>query len=141
MGWRQWRPPISWLCLLNHGWGVLIETMLQLPVIRWGEPYESLEVDAVGHFSTAEPIAKVSRANGGLGQRDMRQAHRARDVLRDIPIDTLIQAAGKAGELYMNSTLPMGDGTKTADAFVLAQSVATGLRAPMARAGVTEHAL
>ena len=48
--------------------------MLHLPVVRWGEAYESMEVDEVVHFSTGEPIARVSRANGGLIQRDARKA-------------------------------------------------------------------
>jgi hypothetical protein len=56
--------------------------MLKLPVLRWGEPYESLDVDEVAHFATGEPIARVGRANGGLIQRDMRKAARARDALR-----------------------------------------------------------
>ena len=47
-------------------------------------------MDEVVHFSTGEPIAEVSRANGGLIGRDMRKAQRARDVLREIPIDDLI---------------------------------------------------
>ena len=72
-----------------------------------------MEVDEVVHFSTGEPIAKVSRANGGLIQRDARKAQRARDALRELPIDDLIARVGKAGELYMNATLPMGDGTQT----------------------------
>ena len=62
------------------------------------------------HFQTGEPIARVSRANGGLIQRDMRKAARARDVLREIPIAELIARVGKAGELYANAELPMGDG-------------------------------
>src|SRR5262245_23032534 len=68
--------------------------MLHLPVLRWGEPYTSMEVDEVVHFSTGEPIARVSRANGGLIQRDARKAQRARDALREIPIDDLIARAG-----------------------------------------------
>src|SRR5215475_41576 len=96
--------------------------MLQLPVLRWGEPYTSMEVDDVVHFSTGEPIAKVSRANGGLIQRDARKAQGARDVLREVPIDELIARVGKAGELYMTATLPMGTGTQTPDEFVHAQS-------------------
>ena len=64
--------------------------MLHLPVLRWGEPYKSLDVDEVVHFATGEPIAEVSRANGGLVERDMRKAQRARDVLREIPIDELL---------------------------------------------------
>ncbi len=55
--------------------------MLNLPVIRWGQPYDSLEVAEVNHFATGEPIAKVSQAGGGIIKRDMRQAQRARDVL------------------------------------------------------------
>ena len=74
-----------------------------IPVLRWGEPYTSMEVDEVVHFATGEPIAEVSRANGGLIQRDMRTAQRARDVLREIPIDDLIERIEKAGELYMNA--------------------------------------
>jgi len=95
--------------------------MLHLPVVRWGEPYTSMEVDEVVHFATGEPIARVSRANGGLIQRDARKAQRAREALREFPIDDLIARVGRAGELYMNATLPMGDGTQTADEFAHAQ--------------------
>ena len=114
--------------------------MLHLPVLRWGEPYTSLEVDEVAHFSTGEPIARVSRANGGLIQRDARKAQRARDVLREIPIDDLIARVGKAGELYMNAALPMGDGTQSADEFVHAQSASTGLPEAMCRANMKKNA-
>ena len=113
---------------------------MHLPVLRWGEPYTSMEVDEVVHFSTGEPIAKVSRANGGLIQRDARKAQRARDLLREIPIDDLIARVGRAGELYMNGTLPMGDGTQTADEFAHAQSASTGLPERMCRANMKKNA-
>jgi acyl-CoA reductase-like NAD-dependent aldehyde dehydrogenase len=112
---------------------------MHLPVLRWGSPYDSLEKDEVVHFSTGEPIATVSRANGGLIQRDMRKAQRARDVLREIPIDDLIARAGKAGELYMNATLPMGDGTQSPDEFARAQSASTGLPEKMCRANMKKN--
>src|SRR5215472_12497925 len=114
--------------------------MLHIPVLRWGQPYESLEKDEVVHFSTGEPIATVSRANGGLIQRDARKAKRAREVLRDIPISDLIDRAAKAGDLYMNATLPMGDGTQTPDEFVRAQSASTGLPERMCRANMKKNA-
>ena len=82
--------------------------MIQLPVLRWGQPYQSLDFDKVVHFATGEPIAKVGRANGGLIQRDMRKAQRARDVLTAIPIDELIERVGRAGELYMNGDAAHG---------------------------------
>src|SRR5438105_5685525 len=113
--------------------------MLHLPALRWGAPYESLEKDEVVHFSTGEPIATVSRANGGLIQRDVRKAARAREALRAIPIDELIAIAGKAGELYSNATLPMGSGTQTPDEFVRAQSASTGLPERMCRANMKKN--
>ena len=114
--------------------------MLNLPVLRWGQPYTSIDVDEVVHFATGEPIASVSRANGGLIQRDMRKAARAREALQEIPIDELIARVGKAGELYMNATLPMGDGTQTPDEFVRAQSASTGLPERLCRANMKKNA-
>jgi acyl-CoA reductase-like NAD-dependent aldehyde dehydrogenase len=114
--------------------------MLQIPILRWGQPYTSLEVDEVRHFATGEPMAKVSRANGGLIQRDMRRAARAREVLREIPIDELITRVGAAAELYMNAQLPMGDGSQTPDEFVRAQSASTGLPEVMCRANMKKNA-
>jgi acyl-CoA reductase-like NAD-dependent aldehyde dehydrogenase len=99
-----------------------------------------MEVDEVVHFSTGEPIARVSRANGGLVQRDMRKASQAREALRTIPIDDLIDRVKRAGELYMTATLPMGDGTQTPDAFVRAQSASTGLPERMCRANMQKNA-
>jgi len=114
--------------------------MLQLDVLRWGQPYESLEFDNVVHFSTGEPIAKVGRANGGLIQRDMRKAQHARDVLTAIPIDELIAKVGRAGELFMNGTIPMGDGSQTPDEFARAQSASTGLPENMVRLNMKKNA-
>src|SRR4029450_10314947 len=76
---------------------------------------------------------------GGLIQRDMRKAPRARDVLREIPIDDLIAKVGAAGELYLNATLPIGDGTQTPDEFVRAQSASTGLPERMCRANMKKN--
>jgi acyl-CoA reductase-like NAD-dependent aldehyde dehydrogenase len=114
--------------------------MLHLPVLRWGQPYESLDIDQVVHFATGEAIAKVSRANSGLVQRDSGRAQRARDVLREFSIDDLITRVGRAGELYMTAALPMGDGTQTPDEFVRAQSATTGLPERLARANMQKNA-
>ena len=113
--------------------------MLHLPVLRWGQPYTSMDVDTVAHFATGEPIAKVSRANGGLIQRDMRKAARAREALREIPITELIARAGRAGELYANAELPMGDGSQTPDEFVRAQAGTTGLPERLCRANMKKN--
>ena len=113
--------------------------MLHLSVLRWGQPYQSLDIDQVVHFQTGEPIAKVGRANGGLIQRDMRKAARARDVLREIPIAELIARVGKAGELYANAELPLGDGSQTPDEFVRAQSGSTGIPERLCRGNMKKN--
>ena len=48
--------------------------------------------------------------------------------------------AGKAGELYMNETLAIGDGTQTPDEFVQAQSASTGMPENMCRANMKKNA-
>ena len=101
--------------------------MIQLPIIRWGKPYDSLETDDVVHFATGEEIAKVSQAGGGIIERDMRKAQQARDILREIEIDKLIELMQGAADLYIDSSLPIGDGSQTPDEFVHAQSASTGL--------------
>src|SRR5437762_939305 len=101
--------------------------MIHIPVLRWGEPYKSLETDKVVHFITGEVLAEVGRANAAMVERDMRYAQRARDVLREIPIKDLLQMMKKAGELYAKAELPLGDGTQTPDQFARMQSATTGL--------------
>jgi len=101
--------------------------MIKIPVLRWGEPYESLETDKVVHFTSGEVLAEVGRANAAMVERDMRFAQRARDVLREIPIAELLKMMKKAGELYANAELPLGDGTQTPDQFARMQSATTGL--------------
>ncbi len=107
--------------------------MIHIPVLRWGEPYKSIDGDKVVHFATGEALAEVSRANGGLVERDMRQAKRARDVLREIPIKDLMGMIKKAADLYTKAELPLGDGTQTPDQFVRMQSATTGLPEHMCR--------
>src|ERR1700687_2316905 len=71
----------------------LESAVLEIPVIRWGKPYESLEKQEVVHFEPGEVLAKVHQANGGMLKMDKRHSQRARDALRQIPIDTLIEMA------------------------------------------------
>ena len=107
--------------------------MIHFPVLRWGEPYKSLEVDQVVHFATGEPVAEVSQANAGLIARDMRHAQRARDVLREIPNTELLKMIKEAAALFTSSALPLGDDTQAPDEFVRQQSATTGLPEHMCR--------
>jgi acyl-CoA reductase-like NAD-dependent aldehyde dehydrogenase len=113
--------------------------MLHIPVLRCGQPYTSLEQDQVAHFLTGTPVATVSRANGGLIQRDARKAQRARDALREIPVAELIARVGRAGDLYAHGELPLGESSQTPDEFVRAQSATTGLPERLCRANMKKN--
>src|SRR5947199_2081208 len=113
--------------------------MVKIPVLRWGQPYESLELDKVVHFVTGETLAQVGQANPGLLTRDMKKAQRARDVLREIPIRQLVTMMKKAGEFYKDATLPMGDGHQSPDDFARQQSASTGLPEHMCRANMNKN--
>ncbi|MCB9938960.1 MAG: aldehyde dehydrogenase [Planctomycetaceae bacterium] len=113
--------------------------MLNIPVIRWGKPYDSLEIDDVLHFATGEPIAKVSQANAGIIARDLRQVSKARDTLRQIPCSEIIEILKKAADLYESATLPIGDGTQTPEEFAHQQSASTGLPEHMCRHNMSKN--
>jgi acyl-CoA reductase-like NAD-dependent aldehyde dehydrogenase len=113
--------------------------MINIPVLRWGQPYTSLEEDTVQHFISGEPLAKVGQANPGLLTKDMRSLQRARDVLREIPCRDLIQMMKKAADFYRDATLPMGDGSQSPDDFARQQSASTGLPEHMCKANMGKN--
>src|SRR5213083_2024056 len=113
--------------------------MLNLPILRWGQPYTSLEQDTVVHFISGETLARVSQANAGLLGRDMPLARRAREVLTGILIAELIEMMKRAADFYLNDALAIGDGEQTPDDFARQQSASTGLPEHMCKANMTKN--
>src|SRR6185295_2009682 len=113
--------------------------MVKIPILRWGQPYASLEADPVVHFVTGETLAQVSQANPGLLTKDVRQAARAREVLREISCRELVQMMKKAADLYRDATLPMGDGEQSPADFARQQSASTGLPEHMCKANMSKN--
>lgn len=113
--------------------------MLNIPVLRWGQPYESLEQDEVKHFYTGETVAKVGQANGGIIKRDLAKAQKARDILRQIPIPEIIERVKKAADLFESATLPLGDGVQSPDDFAQQQSSTTGLPVHMCKGNMSKN--
>lgn len=101
--------------------------MITLSPLRWGKPYESLELNDVVHFDTGEPIAKFGMVGGGIVGRDMRQAYKAREALLQLSTDELLQCCKKAADLFENADLKVGDSIQSVDDFVHQQSASTGL--------------
>ncbi len=112
---------------------------LNIPILRWGQPYTSLETDNVVHFVTGETLARVSQANTGLLGRDIRLARRARQVLTEMPVSELIALMKKAADFYLGGALPMGDGAQAPEDFARQQSASTGLPEHMCRANMTKN--
>ncbi len=110
--------------------------MPHFPVIRWGEPYKSLEVDEVVHFATGEALGEVSQANAGLVLRDMRKAQQARDALRNFTIPDLCDKLSAAADLFMEADLPVGGEPQSPQQFVKCQSATTGLPEHMCHANM-----
>ena len=113
--------------------------MLDLPILRWGAPYTSLDVEEVVHFATGEPLARVSQSNPGLLARDIRLAARARESLRGIPCREIVSMMERAADLYLKGSLPVGNGTQSPDDFARCQSATTGLPEHMCKANMTKN--
>lgn len=114
--------------------------MIELKSIRWGKPYESLDVEEVKHFYTGEPVARVHAVGGGIIQRDAKKAGKARKLLQAIAPADLVAMCKKAGELFESGTLTVGDSQQTPDDFIAQQSATTGMPVSMCRANVAKNA-
>ena len=113
--------------------------MITLNPLRWGKQYESLDFNNVVHFDTGEPIARVGTVGGGIVGRDLRQAHKAREALLEVPTSELIAMSKKAADLFENGTLTVGDSQQTVDDFVHQQSASTGLPEHMCRSNMGKN--
>ncbi len=114
--------------------------MITLPALRWGKPYESLDVEEITHFLTGEPVARVSTVGAGIVKRDAKLARRAREALRAMSPSELVACCQRAGELFESATLAVGDARQSPDDFVAQQLATTGMPLAMCRANVVKNA-
>jgi acyl-CoA reductase-like NAD-dependent aldehyde dehydrogenase len=80
-----------------------------LPALRKGRPYESLDKVQVKDHKTGEVCAEVSQVNAGIVRKDLGRISEARAALKKFTVAQLIEITAKAGELFLNGTLPLGD--------------------------------
>lgn len=106
-----------------------------LPALRLGRPYESLEKVEIKDHRGGTPLALVSQVNGGIVRRDLARLAGARAVLRRFSIPDLIQISSRAGELFLEGTLPLGDQghTQSPQQYVETLSLTSGLPHVMVR--------
>jgi acyl-CoA reductase-like NAD-dependent aldehyde dehydrogenase len=114
--------------------------MITLPAIRWGQPYESLEIEEIKHFVTGETVAKVNTVGSGIIRRDAKQSRKAREALRALSPAELIQRCQRAGELFETGILAVGDSQQTPADFVAQTSATTGMPIAMVQGNISKNA-
>lgn len=114
--------------------------MVHLPALRWGAPYESLDSVEVAHFDTGERVARVSQVLAAMMRHDLKHAPRAQAALRSVPPRELVERVQRAGDLFMEAELPLGESGQTPEDFVRQQSSTTGLPEAMCRANMDKLA-
>ena len=104
-----------------------MKTVPHIPVLRMGAPYRSLDTRDVVALGSGEPVATLSIGNAGLIHRDAKQYRDVRDALASFSCDELIAMCAKAGELFLNAELPLGETTQKPDDYIHQLSQTSGL--------------
>lgn len=112
-----------------------MNSLPHLPALRRGKPYDSLEKTDVLDHSTGKVVAQVSQVNAGILKKDLQRIGEARAALRKFTVAELVEISAKAGEFFLNGTLPLGDRghTQSADEYVRTLSGTSGLPHVMVR--------
>ena len=100
-----------------------------LPALRKGRPYESLDKAQVKDHKSGEVCAEISQVNAGIVRKDLAKIGEARAALKKFTVEQLIEITAKAGELFLNGTLPLGDKghTQTPQEYITTLSRTSGL--------------
>ncbi len=107
--------------------------MLNIPLLRHGEPYTSLDVAFIPHHQTREMFVEVSQANAGLIRRDLRDQAMARAKLARFSTAELVGMCRLAADHFLNDKLSLGEEPQTAEDYVKQVSATTGLPHVMVR--------
>ena len=81
-----------------------------IPCLRLGEEYRSFNESKVKDYRDGSVKATMSQVNSGVIRRDLLNIEKARDALQKLSTRELIDISAKAGELFLNGNLPLGEG-------------------------------
>ncbi len=105
--------------------------MLNIPILRNGQPYESVDKIQILHHATGEVVANVSQANAGLISRDIHRMDY--NILEQFTMKELLAICKKAAANFMTATLPLGDSKQSFDDYVTQLSATTGMPQALCR--------
>lgn len=116
-----------------------------IPAIRRGRQYESLDRLEVKDHRRGNTLATISQVNAGVIRKDMARMDESRAALKRHTVAELIDIGVKAGELFLNGTLPLGSGghMQSPQQYVETLSATSGLPFVMVRRNMAKihHAL
>ena len=100
-----------------------------IPVLRRGQPYESLDKVNIVDHRTGAIMTTISQVSAGIIRKDLQRIADSRLALKRYSVTQLIDICAKAGELFLNGTLPLGDKgqTQSAQQYVETLSATSGL--------------
>ncbi|HKX30157.1 MAG TPA: aldehyde dehydrogenase family protein [Blastocatellia bacterium] len=101
--------------------------MIQLPILRKGVPYTSVDLQRVPHYRTGETVVEISQANSGLIRRDLLDQETARGLLAQLSTERLLEICRRAADHFLNDRLPLGEREQTPDDYVSQLSATTGM--------------
>lgn len=107
--------------------------LIHIPALRRGRVYESLDRAEVADCRTRAAMATVSQVNAGIVRKDLAGIAQSRAALKKLPCAELVEICARAGELFLNGTLPVGNGTQSAAHYVETLSATSGLPHVMVR--------
>jgi hypothetical protein len=73
----------------------------ELPILRQGTPYTSLDVSEINDVATGQPVIRVSQANSGLVTREFMHTAAARKALTAIPTLERVEMIKRSGEIFL----------------------------------------
>jgi len=101
--------------------------MIRIPLLRKGQPYNSLDIAPVPHHQTREVFVEISQANAGLIRRDLIDKNAGREKLAQFSTADLVEICTRAAAHFANDALPLGDDSQTSAEYVQQVSATTGL--------------
>lgn len=110
--------------------------MLQIPVLRAGKPYYSLQKQPLVDIRSGEQLGEMSQALPGQIARDLRHAASHRRRLEEIPHKELIAICHRAADLIAEADLPMGGGVQGPEDYLNGLAATAGMPVSMGRANL-----
>ena len=83
-----------------------------IPCLRLGKEYRSFNQSEVKDYRDGSVKATMSQVNAGVVRRDLMQIQKACDALQKLSTRELIDISSKAGDLFLNGNLPLGENGK-----------------------------